>query len=61
MNTLASDIARCPGIRTDEGWAEVCKDCLRRTAPRPEIVVLIAPPAISSYECGFLIEPHTPQ
>jgi len=60
MNTLPNDIARCDG----EGdaslaeWREGCETCLRRTAPRPEHVWMIAPPPIIAFECEFLIEPE---
>lgn len=59
MNTLPNDIARCGGFGSDEeGWREGCGTCLRRTAPRPEIVVRIEPPAIVAFECEYLIEPE---
>ena len=57
MNRLPNDIARCGGVGSDEeGWREGCDTCLRRTAPRPEIVVMIAPPPIIAFECEHLIE-----
>ena len=60
MNTLPNDIARCGGVGSDEeGWREGCETCLRRTAPRPEIVVTIAPPPIIAFECEHLIEPDS--
>ena len=59
MNRLPNDIARCNGYGSDEeGWREGCQTCLRRTAPRPEIVVLIAPPPVIAIECEYLIEPE---
>ena len=59
MNTLPNDIDRCNGYGSDaEGWREGCDICLRRTAPRPEIVVMIAPPPIIAFECEHLIEPE---
>lgn len=60
MNTLPNDIARCGGVGSDEeGWREGCDTCLRRTAPRPDIVVMIEPPPIIAFECEYLIEPDT--
>jgi hypothetical protein len=57
-NHLPSDVARCNGEGSDEeGWREGCKTCLRRTAPRPNIYVAIAPPPIIAFECEYLIEP----
>jgi hypothetical protein len=60
-NTLASDIARCDGSGSVEDgihyWREGCETCLRRTAPRPEIVVMIQPPPIIAFECEYLIPP----
>lgn len=53
---LPNDIARCDGYY-DEGWREGCETCLRRTAPRLEIAVMIAPPPIIAFECENLIEP----
>jgi len=46
MNTLPNDIARCNGAE----WEE-CETCLRRIAPRPERVTMIAPPPIVTFEC----------
>ena len=63
MNSrLANDIARCDGMRLEENngewfWREGCENCLRRTAPRPERVVMIAPPPVIAFECEHLIEP----
>lgn len=55
---LANDIARCDGVGSMEdgvqGWREGCETCLRRTAPRPERVWMIAPPPIIAFECEFL-------
>lgn len=60
MNTLPNDIARCGGVGSDEeGWREGCDTCLRRTAPRPEIVTWVEPPAVIAFECEYLIEPDT--
>lgn len=56
---LADDVARCDGVGSDdpsEGWREGCKNCLRRTAPRPERVNMMEPPPIIAFECEFLIE-----
>lgn len=48
----------CNGLGSDdEGWREGCETCLRRTAPRPDHVWMIKPPAIIAFECEFLIEP----
>jgi len=61
-SALASDVARCNGVGSEdpeEGWREGCETCLRRTAPRPERAVMIAPPPIIAFECEFLIEPNT--
>lgn len=59
MTTLPNDIARCGGVGSDkEGWREGCETCLRRTAARPEIVVMIEPPLIIAFECEYLIEPE---
>jgi hypothetical protein len=61
VNTLNSDVARCDGEWVedgeDSGWREGCETCLRRTAPRPEIVVMITAPPIIAFECEYLIEP----
>ena len=60
-NTLASDIARCDGSGSVEDgihyWREGCETCLRRTAPRPEIAVMIQPPPLIAFECEYLIPP----
>lgn len=60
---LRNDIARCNGVGfEDEGtdgvwiWREGCDNCLRRTAPRPEICVMMGPPPIIAFECEYLIE-----
>ena len=62
MPELANDIARCDGVgfQEDDGWdwREGCETCLRRTAPRPEQVWMLEPPAIIAFECEFLIEPN---
>jgi hypothetical protein len=61
MNTLHSDISRCNGVgfQEDDGWdwREGCETCLRRTAPRPKFVIMMAPPLIIAFECEYLIEP----
>lgn len=58
---LASDIARCDGSGSIEDgvqyWREGCETCLRRTAPRPQMVVMMSPPPIIAFECEYLIEP----
>lgn len=55
---LPADIARCNGVGDDaQGWREGCETCLRRTAPRPERVVMIDPPDLIAFECEYLIEP----
>jgi hypothetical protein len=54
--TLPNDITRCDGYYA-EGWREGCENCLRRTAPRPEQVLMISPPPIIAFECEYLIEP----
>lgn len=55
---LPNDVARCDGYYA-EGWREGCEDCLRRTAQRPKLVIMISPPPIIAFECEFLIEPVT--
>jgi hypothetical protein len=58
MTTLPNDVARCDGSGSEEeGWREGCETCLRRTAPRTEMVSMISPPAIIAFECEYLIEP----
>jgi hypothetical protein len=62
IHRLANDIARCDGFRTVEAddksyWREGCENCFRRTAPRPERVVMITPPPVIAFECEHLIEP----
>ena len=59
---LPNDIARCNGMWIEDGdyhsgWREGCETCLRRTATRPELVTMIAPPPILAFECEYLIEP----
>ena len=60
MKTLPNDIARCDGYGFDDGsgmaWRKGCEHCLRRTAPRPEVVTMIQPPEIIGFECEYLIE-----
>ena len=55
--TLPNDYARCNGVKIDGEWREGCEDCLRRTAPRPEIYSIIQPPPIIAFECENRIEP----
>ena len=58
IKRLPNDYARCDGVGSDaEGWREGCERCLRRTAPRPEQLSMINPPAIITIECDYLIEP----
>lgn len=62
FGSLAADIARCDGSGSIEDdvqyWREGCETCLRRTAKRPEPVVMMSPPAIIAFECEYLIEPN---
>lgn len=61
INRLPNDFARCDGVGDDEeGWREGCETCLRRTAPRPEITIMIDPPEIIAFECESLIKPKNP-
>ena len=56
---LAADVARCPGVGSDdEGWREGCETCMRRTSPpaNPDRVVMMSPPAIIAFFCEYLIE-----
>lgn len=59
---LPNDVARCDGVGFDENgswnWREGCETCLRRTAPRGDMMLIsfIHPPAIIAFECEFLIE-----
>jgi hypothetical protein len=59
---LPNDTARCDGEwiedGEDSGWRLGCLYCLRRTAPRPDQVWMIAPPTIIAFECENLIEPN---
>jgi hypothetical protein len=59
---MANDIARCDGVGSVEDgvqyWREGCETCLRRTAPRPERVLMMQPPIIVAFECEYLIEPN---
>ena len=46
-SALANDVARCDGVGSDdpdEGWREGCESCLRRTASRPEVYLVMEPP-----------------
>ena len=62
---LPNDVARCDGVGFDEDgswdWREGCETCLRRTAPRGDMMLIsfIHPPAIIAFECEFLIEPDS--
>lgn len=57
--TLPNDIARCPGVGSEEeGWREGCEDCQRRTAPRDVQSWGVIPPAIIVFECEYRIEPN---
>ena len=64
VRRLANDVARCDGSGSVEDgvqyWREGCEHCLRRTAPRPEHVWMMAPPPIIAFECEYLIEPNVP-
>ena len=56
---LPSDVARCPGVGSDEeGWREGCETCLRRTSPSPdpERVLMMSPPPVISFWCEHQIE-----
>lgn len=58
---LPNDVERCNGVGSDdpeEGWREGCETCLRRTAIRPELCLMIDPPPIIVFECEYLIEPQ---
>jgi len=59
---LPNDVARCDGSSSVEDgvtyWREGCETCLRRTAPRPEMALMMQPPAIIAFECEYLIEPR---
>ena len=56
-NKLSDDVARCNGHGSSaEGWREGCENCLRRTAPRGERVLMMNPPSIVAFECEYLIE-----
>ena len=60
-DTLPNDVARCNGMSFNaDGWRDGCRNCLRRTSPRPERVVMISPPPIIAFECEYLIEPKQP-
>lgn len=63
LQRLPNDVARCNGSSSVEGgvtyWREGCETCLRRTAPRPEMVSMMQPPAIIAFECEHLIEPRS--
>jgi hypothetical protein len=59
-NHLPADVARCNGVGNDiDGWREGCDVCLRRTAHRGSMVVMMSPPPIIAFWCEFLIEPQT--
>ena len=59
---LANDIARCNGSGSIEDgvqyWREGCEHCLRRTAARPELVWMMAPPPIIAFECEYFLPPN---
>lgn len=61
LKSLPADIARCPGVGSDEDgvvtWREGCETCLRRIAAIHERAVWMAPPPIIAFECEYLIEP----
>jgi hypothetical protein len=55
--TLPNDIARCPGVGSDEeGWREGCEDCARRISGltgTDSITPWMQPPEVM---CEFRIE-----
>jgi hypothetical protein len=59
---LPNDVARCDGVGFNEDgrwdWREGCETCLRRTAPRGDMLRtrFMHPPSIIVFECEFLIE-----
>ncbi len=59
---MTADTARCDGVGSIKNgvqyWLEGCETCLRRTAPRPRMVLMIEPPEIITFECGYLIQPE---
>ena len=59
---LANDIARCNGSGSIEDgvqyWREGCEHCLRRTAARPKLVWMMAPPPIIAFECEYFLPPN---
>jgi len=63
MANLPNDVARCPGVGSEEDgvwyWREGCDDCLRRTSPPPDPmrVWMMSPPEIVVFECEYRIEP----
>lgn len=61
MKELANDIARCNGawIKYEDNFVlrNGCENCLRRTAPRPEVVVMFMAPPVIDFDCDYLIEP----
>ncbi len=63
--SLPNDIARCNGVsHAEDGvlyWREGCEDCLRRTAPRAERVVMMMPPPIIAFECEWRMSPNQAQ
>ena len=58
--TLPNDVARCPGVGSEEeGWREGCEDCYRRTSkPHQNSMrwVWMEPPPIIAFECEFRID-----
>ena len=53
---LPDDVGRCDGVQYDGEFREGCEACLRRIAPRPEVVTMIDPPLIIAFWCEYLIE-----
>lgn len=55
MKKLPADIARCPGVGSEEeGWREGCDKCLRRLAAPSRY--WMEPPPIIAFWCEYLIE-----
>lgn len=59
--TLPNDIARCPGVGSEEDgemhWREGCDTCQRRTSPAEPTTPWMEPPSIIVFWCVGLIEP----
>ena len=54
VSTIPGDVARCPGIGSDDdGWYEECETCLRRTAAPsdPPRQAHMTPPAVITFFC----------